>query len=284
MPGCQLTLDVPLTGIEKEAFTQQSVLRYLMKIALLLVLPLIFPLLSLATPDADTIKEIEAITWYTEEFPPYNYKDNDGLATGISVDVLVEMFKRLGVNKTRKDFKILPWARSYKYLQTQPGTALFSTTYTTERLELITFVGPILPSRVSVIAAKSKNLTISSADELDSLVVGTIRDAVGEQLARKWGVKESAFNKQNKVANLIRLLSIGRLDVIVYNENVAKYLFKEAGLDPNDYESVYVLDIGQLGYAFHKSTKPSVLESLRKTLEQMRIEGVLGDINNKYLK
>jgi hypothetical protein len=51
------------------------------------------------------------------------------------------------------------------------------------------------------------------------------------------------------------------LDAIAYAEDIAKHQFLLAGIDPAQYETVYVLQKSHMGYTFHKSTDPRVLRT-----------------------
>jgi len=67
-------------------------------------------LLALIFSTAAAGQTIESMYWMTEQYPPYNYLDEkDGQLKGITVDILMEMFKKVGVKKTRKDLEILPF-------------------------------------------------------------------------------------------------------------------------------------------------------------------------------
>jgi len=101
-----------------------------------------------ALTSEEAARKLEAMAWYTEEYPPYNYKGDDGLPTGISVDILMAAFKKISVRLTPEDIKIVPWNRSYKFIQKKPKTALFSMTYTPERLAIMKFVGPVVPNNI----------------------------------------------------------------------------------------------------------------------------------------
>lgn len=220
----------------------------------------------------------------TEQYPPYNYRDNkDGRVKGIAVDILMEMFKRIGVKKTPEDLEILPWPRSYKYLLERPNTVLFSTTYTMERLQHFKFVGPIVPTRVSVIVKKDRNIKVHTVEELNKLRIGVVTDDVGEQLILSLGVHTQAIHKNNTALGLVQMLDRGRLDAIAYAEDVARYQFGLAGLDPNDYESAYLLSKSHIGYAFHKTTPSQTLEPLRKALDELRTNGTVDSIYAHYL-
>lgn len=234
---------------------------------------------------AEAVQQIENMQWMTEQYPPFNYKDEqDGQLKGITVDILMEMFHKIGVKLTRDDLKILPWARSYNILLEKPGTALFSTTYTIERLQHFKFVGPIIPTQVSIIAAKSKGLEIASVEAMNRLKIGVVRDDIGDQLIRAQGVKDQAIHPNHSAFNMVQMLDKNRLDAIAYAEDIAKHQFLQAGMDPKDYESVYVLQKSHMGYSFHKSTDPRILEPLRKALDELRADGTVDKIYARYLK
>lgn len=248
---------------------------------------IILTLLSTLNIEAQTkeAKKIEAMNWMTEQYPPYNYRDNrDGRVKGIAVDILMEMFKRIGVKKAPEDLEILPWPRSYKYLLERPNTVLFSTTYTMERLQHFKFVGPIVPTQVSIIVKKDRNIKVHTVEELNKLRIGVVTDDVGEQLILSLGVHTQAIHKNNTALGLVQMLDRGRLDAIAYAEDVARYQFGLAGLDPNDYESAYLLSKSHIGYAFHKTTTPQTLEPLRKALDELRTNGTVDSIYTHYLQ
>ncbi len=225
---------------------------------------------------------IEGIRFMTEEYPPFNMSNADGLATGIAVDVLVGMFERLGVSKTAADVEVLPWARGYKEVQEKPNTALFCMTHTQERDPLFTWVGPVAPTRISAFALKSRGLTINSPEEMQDLAAAVIRDDVGDALAQGAGIKNidrAATNDQN-----IKKLNAGRVDIWIYEESVAQWQIKDFGFNPEDYEVVYVLSSAELDYAFHKDTDTALIEQLQKTLDDMKTDGSYQAILDQYLR
>ena len=246
---------------------------------------LILPGSAAAQSSDEVVGLIEGVEWMTEEYPPFNYVDPaDGQLKGITVDVLMEMFGLIGARIEREDLAVLPWARSYNRLLKEPGTALFSTTYTEERLKLFQFVGPIIPTRVSVIAARQRGVKVDSVQDLNQLRIGVVRDDVGEQLLRTLGVADGAIKYSNYGGNMVRKLDKGRLDAISYAEDIASYQFKLAGIKPGKYETVLVLRDSHMGYAFHQSTDQRVLDTLQAALEELRAEGTVERIYRQYLE
>ncbi|MCF4114872.1 MULTISPECIES: substrate-binding periplasmic protein [Dethiosulfovibrio] len=225
---------------------------------------------------------VDDIRFMTEELPPYNMKGDDGVATGIAVDVLAEMFKRVGSSRTAKDVEVLPWARGYKEVQSTPNTCLFSMTYTDERKPMFKWVGPLAASRTAVVALKSKGIKVGSEADLADLSAGVIKEDIGDILARKAGmtkVQIAANNLQN-----VKKLNSGRIDVWVYEESVAQWQLKDMGFDPADYETVFALSQSHLYYAFHKDTDQALIDQLQKVLDEMKADGSYQAILDKYLR
>ncbi|SMG34915.1 substrate-binding periplasmic protein [Dethiosulfovibrio salsuginis] len=225
---------------------------------------------------------VDDIRFMTEEFPPYNMKDEDGVASGIAVDVLAEMLKRVGSSKTAKDVEVLPWARGYNEVQSTPNTCLFSMTYTEERKPMFNWVGPISASRIAVIALKSKGIKVASDADLVGLSAGVVKDDVADSLAQKAGMTKIE-GIANNLLN-IKKLNSDRIDVLIYEESVANWQLKDMNLNPGDYETVYVLSESHLYYAFHKDTDQALIDQLQKVLDDMKTDGTYQAIVDKYLK
>jgi polar amino acid transport system substrate-binding protein len=229
------------------------------------------------------IKAIESLEWVTEEYPPFNYRDpQTGEIKGIAVEVLLKIFGKLGISTERVNLKIYPWARGYHRVLNNPGTVLFSTTYTQDRLEKMKFVGPIAPHDVAVIAPRAKQLSISFPNELNGLKVGVIRDDIGEQLLIKSGVNSESIDQLNSGLSMVKKLASGRIDAISYAQATTFLLFKDAGINPDDFETLLILKKSAMGYAFHSSTDTKILEPIQKALNELSNDGTLDKLQSKY--
>lgn len=224
---------------------------------------------------------LEEIDWMSEQYPPYNFVE-DGKPQGITFDVLMEIFKRIGFKKDPKEIKFMPWARSYRKTLREPGTALFSMTYTEKRAKLFKFVRNIVISKIGLIGKKNKNLKISSTEDIKKLKIGVVRDDIGQQLIKALGIKKLEYS--NYAKNMVKKLDLGRIDVIAYGVDVAKWHMKKVNIDPNKYENLYTLKEGEMGYAFYRDTSDDLIKKLQKTLDDLKKEGFVDKVSEKYLK
>jgi len=226
---------------------------------------------------------MDDIVFMTEQYPPYNFEDNNKLQ-GIAVDTLALMLQRAGSKQTRENIKLLPWARGYKRLLSEPNTCLFSTTRTEEREHLFKWVGPIAPEAVGLIARKERKIEIGSVEDIEKHKIGTIRDDVAEQYLISAGISVDDMERVPKTILNIKKLNRGRIDLWAYDENVAMWELKANGFNPADYESVYVLGSKNQYFACHKGTSDSVIQKLQAALDTLKADGEYEKILDRYVR
>lgn len=241
----------------------------------------IFLLPGTAFSEIEELSEAPQTRWMSEQYPPYNYVDQHGKARGISVEILAAMWKHLGIPEQQLEF--LPWARSYTLLQREPQTALFAMTYTPQREQLFRFVGPFIATRIVLLAPRSARLQIANSADIAALRIGVVRDDIGASLLDERGIAQDEIIHSNLAENLIQMLHRGRVDAIAYSDDVAEWKMRSAGIDPQEYESVFTLLEGQLGFAFHAQTPTPWLNQLQQALEQVEASGEAEKIRQKYL-
>jgi len=232
----------------------------------------------------EAARTLEGMTWYTEEYPPYNFEGEDGVPTGMSIDILMAAFERIGVGLGATDIKIVPWNRSYRYVQTRPGTALFAMTYSPEREKIFKFVGPAAVQVVTVIAPKERRIVIRKPSDLNQFKIGVVRDAFGDELVQKLGLRKDVIRRITTADQLVALIESKKVDVVVYSLSVFSNVVKKAGGDPEQYEGIHILKTVRMGYAFHLSTDSAVLEHLQRAIDELKADGTWGRVISSYSK
>lgn len=235
--------------------------------------------LAWSSARAQTLDDLQ---WITEEFAPYNYTE-DGVPTGISVDILLKIWERLDVQRTAADIQVLPWARGYRMAQDQPGTCLFSTVVTDARRELFVFVEPVVESNISIIAPKARALKIDSVEALAPYRVGVVREAIGDQALLEDGFSGTIV-RADSARTLMRMFHGERFDVASYNFVTAHWTMRQEDIDSSLYEPVFTLREGHMGYACHKDTDPALIARLQGALDALIEDGTVERITHRYLQ
>lgn len=242
-------------------------------------------ILSLITMSLAQAYSIESIEFLTEEYPPYNFTNDDGELVGIAVDILEETLKQLGSQKTRKDFIVLPWARGYADVRSPSArNALFSTTRTPLRESLFKWAGPISETVVSVFADSGKNYQINNSNDLKSYKFSAIRGDIGGLLLGGAGVKAMNILNSANFDTMVRQVTFGRTQMFAYEQNVAFWLMNKHNLKKPDYQPIYTLQTGSLYYAFNSVIEDETVERFQQALNIVLADKALVDsIRQKYL-
>ncbi len=223
----------------------------------------------------------------TEEYPPLNYTENN-VRKGQFVEILSELWKKVGLKKSTQHIQVLPWARSYELLQSKPGTALFAMSRTAEREDMFKWVGPIDIAPIGIIATKDKGYRFKSMSDINSTItngrLGVVRNDSGEHFFLEKGGKERLLHRVNSGDQLIKMLDTGRFDAISYLHNVAFYLLKTKYNGVSEYEFIYPLtEVSQGWFGFHKGVDTKTIEMFQKAFDELVAEGVIEKINSAYL-
>lgn len=243
---------------------------------------LILTLAAILAPSLSLANDIDGLEFVTENYPPYNFKDK-GKLKGISVDLLLAASQRSSSMLSAKKIRVLPWPRGYKMAESGPNIVLFSTTRTEEREDKFNWVGPIIPTRIVLLAKKSNGIIINSPGDIKNHTVGAITDDIGDQLVQKLGVKASKIKHVPKAESLAKMLNAGRINLWAYEENVARWFIKKEGMNNNDFEAVYTLKESDLYYAFSKDISSEKQQHLQKSIDEVKASDEFAQIKSKYL-
>jgi polar amino acid transport system substrate-binding protein len=237
---------------------------------------------SLFTPSFSSANELDKLSFVTESYPPYNFKVQ-GKLKGIAVDLLLAATKKSEASLSTNGIRVLPWPRAYKMAEKGPNIVLFSTTRTEEREEKFNWIGPISPTRIILLAKKSNSIVINAPADINKYTVGAITDDIGDQLVQKTGVKSSSIKYVTKAESLAKMLDAGRIQLWAYEENVARWFIKQAGLKNSEFESVYTLKESDLYYAFSKDINKQARDLLQKSLDEIKASEEFSKIKASYL-
>lgn len=221
----------------------------------------------------------------TENFPPYNFsKEGKNFAkeedvSGISVDIVREMFERANVPMTLT--LRFPWKRVYKMATEKDNYAVFSMVRTEEREDKFHWVGPLAPDEWVLFAKANSDIQINSLDDAKQYKVGGYKgDALTEYLLESGlTVTESAQDKHN-----IKKLMTGSIDFWASNSYSAQALVKQANQPFSQFKPVFTVDKVDLYLGLNKSIPESTAVRLQQALDTMREAGRIDAIIDSYIK
>ncbi|WFS62020.1 transporter substrate-binding domain-containing protein [Pseudodesulfovibrio thermohalotolerans] len=225
-------------------------------------------------------KALEAYTWLTEEYYPFNYTEN-GRLRGISVDLLRMVWGELNISP--KPVESMPWARAYERVQHEAHTVLFSMARTPEREKLFQWAGPIASVRFVLIARKDRHIHLETLDDLEGLTVGTLRKDVLDALLAKYQDIARIQPVVSMDQNINKLMT-NRLDMVAYEETSWYKIAARYGFDPDDFETVYVLRETPVYYAFNPATPTNLVNVFQTALDRVKARPEYPALLDAYLR
>ena len=221
---------------------------------------------------AQTISPLENITFYTENYPPANYLEQNELK-GITVDTLKEIWQHLNIPE--QEILVVPWARGYRFTLDHNNTALFTMSKTPARENLFKWVGPIFHSTHVLMAKKSSNFHFTNLGQIFYHSVAAIEGDISEISLHQIGFPSSNMAKVSQLKQAFLMMQSERVDMMIISIHGFTHLAKQLNFDPNDYQQVW--QVNKIGnyLAFNINTPDEVIQAYQQAfdaLEQKRLK------------
>ena len=228
-------------------------------------------LLLLAFLMLPTAAAAETVSFFTEEYAPFNYRDGK-VIKGATVEQVEKVMADIGVDYT---LELVPWARAYGMAQTTPMTCVFATAHNSTRDPLFKWIEPLLVDRNILITKTGSGVKADTLDEAKQYTVGTQREDYTETT-----LKENGFTKLDVASDFnatLRKLLGGRIDMMPISELYFDKLKQEQPL-----EMVTVLSTQPMGIACQKDFPDDLRRRMQVALDKLIADGTQRQIFQKY--
>ncbi len=209
-------------------------------------------------------------------YAPFSYHDgSSGELVGYDVDVAKAVADKLGV---RVEFVETPWDAMFAALEANRFDVVANeVTINDERKAKYDLSDPYSVGE-GVIVTRSDDNSIKTLADLKGKVAAENATSNWSEVARKAGARVEAVEGFTQA---IKLLNQGRVDVVV-NDSIAVYAYLAETGDKTVKIAGDVGEKSEQGFAARKDS--GLLPDLNKALDELRSEGKLADISQKYLK
>jgi polar amino acid transport system substrate-binding protein len=220
----------------------------------------------------------QSLKVYTEIDPPNQTQETDGTLSGMAVELVREIQRRVG---STEPIEVVPWARGYLELQTAPNVVLFSTARTGERNPMFKWVGPIDERRYVLYARADSTIQLQSLDDARKLGgIGVYKDDVRDLWLTGKGFRNLDRTIDN-VNNVKKLMS-GRIDAFPYSTVGIEELANSAGYKAADMKEVLPLFNVQLYIAMSKGIPDTTVRAWSDALTKMKRDKSFERIFKRY--
>jgi len=207
---------------------------------------------------------------YTEHWPPYQFIDNQGNITGLSVDKVTNTLDSVS---WPYEIITLPWARAIFQVHEKPNSLIFSVARFAEREKNFRWL--------SILAkVKSKLVTIHDKKNIQINTLSDIKNYV--TILKRSEASSTYFIKNNLIvdgkvilvtssAQALHLLSIGRGDIYPTTENSFSAAVKNSPYNLSQFNYIYdftELDV-DLYLATSKKSDGKLVNKIKKLFKQV---------------
>ncbi|MBU8824498.1 ABC transporter permease subunit [Mycolicibacterium goodii] len=209
-------------------------------------------------------------------YAPFSYHDPvTGQLTGYDVDVARAVADRIGVHI---EFVETPWDSIFAALEANRFDIVANeVTITDERKAKYDLSEPYSVGE-GVIVTRADDNSITSLDDLKGKVAAENATSNWSEIARQAGARVEAVEGFTQA---ITLLNQGRVDVVV-NDSIAVYAYLAETGDTSVKIAGTVGEKSEQGFAARKNS--GYLPELNRALDELRADGTLTQISQKYLK
>ncbi|MFB2862074.1 substrate-binding periplasmic protein [Aeromonas sp. MdU4] len=229
---------------------------------------------------AQASPELAKLHYLSEDYKPYNYLDDSDNPTGFAVDLLKLVWQK--TNTPEQPITIMPWARGYYLLTQKPNAVLFSTARTQARDPLFKWACPIGYAEIVLVGMADHKINITKLDDAKTFNIGAVRADVGEQLLLNNGFDETKIIAANRLAQALKMLTSGRVDMVSTNKTTMEQQIQEQKLDPAKFKEQWQLSSEQFCYAFSHPVSDELVKEFQNGLTQVLAGSEYPQLHNKY--
>lgn len=229
-------------------------------------------LLSCAVQAAVTIEAV------VDEYPPYNYFDENAQLTGISIDILHELRRRSGVEVTLTP---MAWPKAYGQALHKPNILLIDVARSKRREKLFTWIGKVGNFTVYLYKLrKREDIRLQSLEDAMSLRVGGVKryDTTVWLRQQRVPILELIYNWQG-----LSMLQLGHLDLMPYEEIALAYDAARLNYPVRDFVKAMKIRELSIEFALSQGSDPETAKRLRQHFEAMRKDGTIQRIYDQYV-
>lgn len=226
----------------------------------------------------------EPLVLYTEQFPPYNFLQQDKIV-GINTELVALSCEQAGIEC---QFELYPWLRAYDNAIKHPLSGIYSTARTAERQGLFQWVGPLSSSRGFFYRLKSRpQIKVNSLADAKNYVIGVARGDAYELYLLNEGFRygENLLGFTNK-AEVVALFLQGKVDLLIGSDRIVPHWLQNYDASIDDLDPVFELKhVGSNYLALNPAVPADMVKRLQTALDKLMADGeLLRRLNQKYLQ
>lgn len=202
----------------------------------------------------------ETLTFTTEAYPPFSYRDDTGTNRGAGVDQVTTIMADVD---SPFRIEIMPWARAIALAETQPMHCVFAAARTSEREKRFKWVLPLFVDRAILVTRQGSGLASLDIEAAKGRLVGTHRADYTEVLLKEMGF--GSVDVSADFGTTVRKLVEGRIELMPMSESV----FLEMLAQGTPLEQGVTLSTQPLGFACNLGVPDALITQMQAALDAL---------------
>ncbi len=211
---------------------------------------------------------LNKLIYLADDSQPLNYVQGNELK-GLAFDLLEATTAQAGSPVQRTDVRILPWARAYRQAIRGPNRVLFSMYRMPNREKLFKWAGPFATNTLALTAKKSRSIKINNLADLDNYTIGVQREDAAEHYLRTLDLDRMKVTQVVLAQQGARMLENDRIALWAGGEGGILSNLAAIGVDPNEYETVGILQEFKLYFGFSRDVDDALVQQFQTALDQV---------------
>ncbi|MCJ2163795.1 MULTISPECIES: transporter substrate-binding domain-containing protein [unclassified Pseudodesulfovibrio] len=224
----------------------------------------------------------QELTIYVDNWPPYNFIKNDKIV-GISTELIEAALQRANIQ-----YKLVkyPFKRGLATVRSTPYTMLYTAARIPQREDEFAWIGPLHPRKVYLFKLSNRtDIQINELEDIKKYRTGVLSGGSVEQFFIDSGLSDEYYHLVNYSVQLLKMLLIGRFDLIPGDPLDLAYQMKSLGSKYSELEVAYLLsDEGGYYMVANKETPVEILVKIQESLEEVIATGLRDRVIEKYLR
>ncbi|MBK8970945.1 MAG: transporter substrate-binding domain-containing protein [Hahellaceae bacterium] len=237
----------------------------------MMIRPFVFGCLGLLFSALSTLTNAEDVLVVTENYPPFNYKEDSSIK-GIATERVRQIMDKSGLSYR---ILLLPWTRAFAMATSQntDNVLIYSLTRTPERETQFEWLAQISPADSYLYALPEVAESAKGGLPVDQARATCVFDDAACNMLRSLGFtgKNLIEVADNESASEIRMVEAGRAEFFVANPIYLPYRLKQLKIPESTFTAVKLVRTGQGYYlAGPRHLHPDIAEKVRQALSALQ--------------
>lgn len=232
---------------------------------------------AVSSSDLEYIKNKGTLVVGITDYPPINFKNDNGEWTGFDTEFANKIGEKIGV---KVQFKEIDWDNKFTELNSKGIDCIWNGMTITDEVKLNASVSTAYASNSQVVVMKKTELAnYSNKESIKGLKFACENGSAGQKTIKELGISDGNITAVSTQSDAMLELKSGAVNCAVIDSTMANTITKE-GNSYNDCGFTIRLSSEEFGIAFRKNS--DITNKVNGYISELTADGTLKTLSEKY--